>query len=563
MHVWSHNLHLFMYTVPKVVAELSDNLCITYERNRKRSKLEWPPDPSSSTVNLALIHYQNRRTQEEINEISKRCKEGASQVDKMIKLNSNVTKDIQEIFMSKSENNLSQFILIEGAPGIGKTVLAKEIAYQWAIGKILRECKLVFFLYLRDPRLHLVKSFNEILELFTSEKTSELTEFIKKSRGRNVAFLFDGFDEYPVALQRESFIANLISGKNNDTTFLKSMVIVTSRPTVTLFLHDIVDRRIEILGLPKEERDKYVLMSLKNSLSKKQEFDKYLKKHPIIDNLCYIPLHLAILVFLYQLGSLPETLTEMNESIIITTIYRCLERYKECPPGIVKKLTDLPKDVIKFINQLSSLAFNGLNTNQLVFTYDEVRKVCPDVECIPGGINGFGLLQAVQHYPKRGVGKTVSVNFLHFKMQEYFSALYVSTLPSQNQLLLMKKTFWDGQFNFMWMMYVGIIGVKSNIFRSFIGGNDFVSDDSDSLSVINRNDIAYKHNFGDNRKCLHLFLCYMEAKGDTEMPKAILSIFTDGNIILNGLTLLPHNISSLIFFYVGFCHTTNEDSTTM
>ena len=538
-----------MYIVPEVVAELFDDLCYTYKRNRKRScEEEWPPDLSSSTVNLALIHYQNRRTQEEIIEISKRCKEGASQVDKMIKLDSNITKDIQEIFISKSENNSPQFILIEGAPGIGKTILSKEIAYQWSKGKILKECKLVFLLYLRDPQLHLVKSFNEILELFTSEKISELTEFIKKSRGKNVAFLFDGFDEYPVALQKESFITNFIKGKSNDRTFLKSMVIVTSRPTATLSLHGKVDRRIEILGLPKEERDKYVLMSLENSLSKKQEFDKYLQQHPIIDNLCYIPLHLAILMFLFQQDSLPETLTEMNESFIINTIYRCLERFKKNPPGTVKKLTDLPKDVIKFINQLSLLAFNGLNTNQLVFTQDEVSKVCPEVESIPGGINGFGLLQAVQHYPKSGPGKTISVNFLHFTMQEYFSALYVSSLPSQEQLLLMKKTFWDGQFNFMWMMYVGIIGVKSNIFKSFISGNDFVLDDSDSLSVINRNDIAYKRYFGDNRKCLHLFLCYMEAKSDTEMPKAILSIFTDGNIILNGLTLLPHNISSLIFF---------------
>ena len=66
---------------------------------------EWPPDQPSSTVNLALIHYQDRiRTQEELIKISKRCKEGASQVDKMIKLDSNVTKDIQEIFVSKNGN---------------------------------------------------------------------------------------------------------------------------------------------------------------------------------------------------------------------------------------------------------------------------------------------------------------------------------------------------------------------------------------------------------------------------------------------------------------------------
>ena len=581
MHVCSHNLHLYMYTVPKVVAELSDDLCITYKRNRKRSYgEEWPPDLSSSTVNLALIHYQNRRTQEEINEISKRCKEGASQVDKMIKLDSNITKDIQEIFMSKSKNNSPQYILIEGAPGIGKTVLAKEIAYQWAIDKILKEYQLVFLLYLRDPQLHLVKSFNEILKLFTSEKTSELTEFIKKSRGKNVAFLFDGFDEYPVALQRESFITNFIKGKNNERTFLESMVIVTSRPTATLFLHNIVDRRIEILGFPKEERDKYVLLSLKNSVSKKQVFDKYLQLHPIIDNLCYVPLHLAILMFLFQQDDLPETLTEMNESFIINTIHRYLERYKKCPTGIVKKLIDLPKDVIKFVNQLSQLAFNGLRNNQLVFTHDEVMKVCPEVENIPGGINGFGLLQAVQHYPKRGVGITISVNFLHFTMQEYFSAFYVSTLPSQKQSLLMKRTFWNGQLNFMWMMYVGITGVKSNTFKYFIGDSDFVLDDSDSLCdfvsddsdslcdfvlddsdslcdyvsddsdslLVNRSDVVDKHYFGDKRKCLHLFLCYMEAKSDKDMPKAILSMFTDCNIILNGITLLPHNISSLLFF---------------
>ena len=533
-----------------MVVKLSDDLCITYERNRKRSsEEEWPPDQPTSTVNLALIHYQDRRTQEELIKISKRCKEGASQVDKMVKLDSNVTKDIQEIFMSKCGNESPQFILIEGAPGIGKTVLAKEIAYQWSKGKILKDYKLVFLLYLRDPKLHMVKSFNEILKLFTSENNIfELNGFIEESHGKNVAFLFDGFDEYPVDLQSESFITNFIRGENNERTFNKSMVIVTSRPTATLFLHDIVDRRIEILGFPKEERDKYILMSLKNSLSKKQEFDKYLKQHPIIDNLCYVPLHLAILMFLFQQDSLPETLTEMNESFIINTIYRYLERYKKCPPGhgIVKKLKDLPKDVIKFVNQLSWLAFNGLKNNQLVFTYDEVRKLCPEVENIPGGINGFGLLQAVQHYPKRGVGKTISVNFLHFTMQEYFSARYVSTATSQRQLLLMKKTFWDGKFNFMWIMYVGIIGVKSNIFKSFIGGSNFMSDDRDSLSV-KRNDVGHIGYFGDKIKCLHLFQCYMEAKSDTEMPKVILSSFTDGNIILNGVTLLPHHISSLIF----------------
>ena len=541
-------IFICIYTVTTVVDELSDDLRTTYGRNRQRSDIEeWPPNQPSSSVNLALIHYQDRRTQEELSKISKRCKEGASQVDEMVKLDCNVTKDIQKIFVSKGGNESSQFILIEGAPGIGKTVLAKEIVYQWANGKILKEYTLVFLLYLRDPKLHKVKSFNEILKLFTSESENNifrLTNLIEKSHGKSVAFVFDGFDEYPVKLQRESFITSFITGKNNEKVFLKSMVIVTSRPTATLFLHEVVDRRIEILGFPKEERDQYVSMSLKNSLLKKQEFDEYLKQHPVIDNLCYIPLHLAILMYLYQQDSLPKTLTEMNESLIINIIYRYLKEHKVCPSGIVKKLKDLPTGYCKIVKQLAQLAFNGQCKQKIVFTRDEVIKVCPIIESKPGNINGFGLLQAVQHYPKRGSGRTISVNFLHFTLQEYLSAFHVSTLPSHRQLQLMRETFWDGKFNFMWMMYVGIVGVKSYAFKSFIGDFDYPLDDRDRHKSYTLCDYVYD----DKIKCLHLFQCYMEAKSDTKMPKAILHIFNDGNIILNGITLLPYHISSLINF---------------
>ena len=111
-------------------------------------------------------------------------------------------------------------------------------------------------------------------------------------------------------------------------------------------------------------------------------------------------------------------------------------------------------------------------------------------------------------------------------MQEYLAALHVSRLPSEEQLSLMKKTFWDGQFNFMWMMYVGIVGVKSEGFEA----------------------VAVPDIYNDKLKCLHLFQCYVEAKSDTKMPKAISSVFADGDISLNSTTLLPHHISSLIIF---------------
>ena len=515
-----------------MVNKLHDDLCIDYKTIRHRPcEGEWPPDQPSSIVNLALIHYQNRRTQQELIEVSKRCKQGASHVDKLTASNS-VTKDIQKIFIPELNHESPKRILIEGAPGIGKSVLAKEIAYQWANGKILEKYKLLFLLYLRDPKLQEVKSLDEILNLIyvDEDDMNTLKPYVEESYGKNVAFVFDGFDEYPVEKQNKSFITNLIKGENKGRKFLHSTIVVTSRPTATLLLQGIVDRRIEILGFPKEEREKYISLSLRDSLDKIQELNKYLKQHPIIDNLCYIPLHLAILMYLFQQDSLPETLTEMNEFFIINTIYRYLEKNKLNQP-VVKKLKDFPIDIVEFICKLSRLAFIGLKKNQLVFTIDEIKEICPEVDNIPGAINGFGLLQAVQHYPRRGAGRTTSVNFLHFTMQEYLAALHVSNLSNEKQLSMISETIWIGQFNFMWMMYVGIVGVKSNAFTSFI----------DKYSQL--------HNiYTDKRKCLHLFLCYSEAKSDAEMPKAVSSIFSDGEITLNDVTLLPHHISSLLFF---------------
>ena len=89
-------------------------------------------------------------------------------------------------------------------------------------------------------------------------------------------------------------------------------------------LHDKVDRRVEILGFAQEERDKYISESL-DSTEQKRQLQDYLKCQPIINGLIYVPLHLAILLYLFKAQSkLPETLTEMNESFIIYTIYRSL-----------------------------------------------------------------------------------------------------------------------------------------------------------------------------------------------------------------------------------------------
>ena len=230
----------------------------------------------------------------------------------------------------------------------------------------------------------------------------------------------------------------------------------------------------------------------------------------------------------------------MNESFILHTIYRHLKRYGQTTSGAVDKLAKVPKPVLDIVYKLSELAFKGLQKNKLVFTFDEIKEVCPYVDEIVGGINGFGLLQAVEHYPQKGAGTTTSFNFLHYTMQEFLAALHVSNLPSEQQSSLMKKTFWDGQYNFMWMMFIGIVGIKSDTFVNFV---------SKGKVYKRKSGIRMAENIlSDKRKRLHVFQCYMEAKSNTEAPDVISDMFKDGKVILKYDKLLPHHISSLMTF---------------
>ena len=124
-----------------------------------------------------------------------------------------------------------------------------------------------------------------------------------------------------------------------------------------------------------------------------------MKQQPVINELCFVPLHLTILLYLFQQDSLPKTLTEMNDFFILHTIFRHLEIHRLTPSDSIDKLAMLPKKVLDIVHKLTELAFKGLQENKLVFTFDEIKQSCPNIDETEGAINGFGLLQTVEHYP--------------------------------------------------------------------------------------------------------------------------------------------------------------------
>ena len=209
----------------------------------------------------------------------------------------------------------------------------------------------------------------------------------------------------------------------------------------------------------------------------------------------------------------------------------------DLPTSCVEKLDDFPKPVYDIIYKLSKLAFEGLHKNHLAFTYDEIEQICPEVNTTPGALNGFGLLQAVQHYPIKGAGTTVSFNFLHLTMQEFLAAWYISHCTVEQQVQLLEQSFMDSEFwdeldnsnARMWQMYVGIVGVNCNAWVQFTTKFNLSLD-----------------KFEDPLMYLYYIQCLLE--GRSKNINYITSIFKFNTIRLSCATLLPYHIALLCVF---------------
>ena len=146
------------YTVAnEEVLKAADLLCDCYSQCRYIPPDDnWPPYHPKHYTPLTVVHHTGRRTESEVLSIAQKLKTtGATEEDiNYYNIHHKTTKSINDLVAPfESTTPYPYMILIEGAPGIGKTILSKEIAYQWAKKVILKNIKLLFLLFIRDPQI--------------------------------------------------------------------------------------------------------------------------------------------------------------------------------------------------------------------------------------------------------------------------------------------------------------------------------------------------------------------------------------------------------------------------
>ena len=171
-----------------VVRQLSSHAKAVYKVTRfSVAKDTWPPEQPKDFTPLVLLHHEDEHSMERVTSLTKALHTGAigdvisatnsdpfamhSSIHHHDKLRgalkaSKTTTDISEILAPLEVNDKPQTILIEGAPGIGKTVLLKHIAFSWADKQMLQKYELVLLVHLRDPTIQKMSNLEQIFQYY-------------------------------------------------------------------------------------------------------------------------------------------------------------------------------------------------------------------------------------------------------------------------------------------------------------------------------------------------------------------------------------------------------------
>ena len=418
---------------------------------------QWPPSATNKFFRLAMI--QTATVQRRYIDDSFVRMTITGKVDDILRHKYPI--QLEDIFKETERQRLWQVIaengsqkkviLLEGAPGCGKSTLSVYICQQWEKGQLFNLFQLVILIRLRDPAVKNAKGLADLLPCPDTTIAQQIAARMLANKCQDVLFILDGWDELPPTLQKNSIFHQLVQPiLPQSSPLCESTVIVTSRPIASGDFHQVVSSRVEILGFTAEELHQFFTECLKGDAEAVKTLLERIEENPEVAGSCYLPLNATILVHLFKSdrNTLPTTLYGIFSSLVLNCIKRHLKLRTQDKDVSIESLDQLPEFAKKPFSVLCRLAYDGVMEDRIIFT------------SLPADVNTLSLLQGVESFIGRE--KAVSHNFIHLSIQELLAAYYIATqLPASEQVSKFNDLFDKSRFSAIFRFYAAITKLKT------------------------------------------------------------------------------------------------------
>ena len=421
---------------------------------KQTSSDQWPPSVTKKFFRLAMIQTTEVKKGKIEDSLVRMTITG--KVDDILQHKYPI--QLQDIFKetghrrpaTKDNEGQRKVILLEGAPGCGKSTLSVYICQQWEKGQLFNQFKLIILIRLRDPAVKNAKGLADLLPCPDTTTAQQLAARMLANRCQDVLFILDGWDELPPTLRKTSIFHQIVQPKLSNP-LCESTVIVTSRPIASGDLHQVVSSHVEILGFTAaEELHQFFTECLKGDTEAVKTLLERIEENPEVAGSCYLPLNATILVHLFKsdCNTLPTTLYGIFSSLVLNCIKRHLKLRTQYRDVSIESLDQLPEFAKKSFSVLCQLAYDGVMEDKIIFT------------SLPADVNTLSLLQGVESFIGRE--KAVSHNFIHLSIQELLAALYIAMqLPASEQVSKFNELFDKSRFSAVFRFYAAITKLKT------------------------------------------------------------------------------------------------------
>ena len=487
---------------------------------------QWPPSVTKRVFRLAMIMAKQVKRKNIEDDFVRKTITG--KVDDILR--EKIPIELKDVF-KKIEKDKKRKVLIEGAPGCGKSTLSLHICYQWTNGQLFQEYRMVILVRLREQAVQNAKNIADLLPRRNETMALEVEKELVACDGKGVLFVLDGWDELPQSAPGHSVIRDIL----NDT---KLDVIITSRPTSSMSLHEVVESRIEILGFTKDELEQYFAGCLDNDTKNVETLQQRIQENPLVAGSCYLPLNASILVHLFKFADneLPKTQFGIFSALVRNCIFRHLRKSTQYEISGIKSLDKLPQVIEGPFNSICAIAYNGVMEDKIIFDLDH-------------GFNTLGLLQGVESFIDCGTSH--SYNFLHLSIQELLAAIHMATqLEHSQQIEQFRKLFGRARFSAVFQFYAAKTKMRTpGIDEVVIEAVQKCLQDKRATQLTSDSDPnSGASDFGHEPQPLLLSLlhCLFEAQDSTLCQLVVKEL--NSNLDLSGISLNPADCLSVGYF---------------